>query len=173
MQEKTMNKRIYISTIFVIVLIILIGLILICFLKRGDNILSENNLEARIEYFFGIVIDENIISSEIRMLDYGVLHAELLIAQQDMEKVFGRFLHRTREVDVTHLPSSIVEHLLCEHEIDFFVFQYISVDCGGFFRRVVETQNGYIVFMKERDGNVLIVLNCTHADGNWRKSNVR
>jgi len=133
---------------------------------------NQRSFDLRMLKFFDFQMDESIVLSKIGRDELNILYADLIVPSDRKEEVFKAYRLATKEKDVQYLPPDIrarIETMSPDYELDYYYILHSGVK-RGFIFTIEETQAKYIVFMQERDGNVLVLLFCTHADGRWRKS---
>ena len=167
------NKKILISSIIITVVVLTIIIFIYILKFGGDNITSQNDPKSRISEFFEISIDENVISSEMTLIDREsdeILYAELLIPSNKINTIFENYLHLNKDVDIRFLPQIIKDNPIFKSEFDYYYLRYGDVEKRNKSSITVVQQTKIIIFMKEKDGNIKVILYCDRADWNKYKA---
>ena len=127
-------------------------------------------MELRVEELFDISMsDENILSSEIQVIDFlgfDILYAEIVVDFDRKEDVFGYYLHFERDTDLIFLPRTIIERMLPGYEVDYFHL-FLRSRQGGPAIISVPPRTHFVVFMQERNGTILVILYSDLCCGEW------
>lgn len=170
---------IFLSKVRVIIFMIIILAIVVFFIvfinvRNTNKMVTLDDSYKFLLDFFDISINE--YSDDINVLSItleddnnedGDLFLNISVTTNMVNTIFKNYLHLDKHEDITYVPHSAREQIPAEFTFEYYYYFIGSVERKNILTKEVSSQDYFIVFFKEQEGKVPVLLYCNKA--NWSK----